>query len=127
MARPPARELTDRELQIMHHYWRHGPATAQEVRDRLAAQDGLDLAYTTVATLVRILADKGFLEAVNDQRPFRFKATQPYEKVSSRLLEDLVDKVFHGSRQALLLRLLNDKPLSAKERAALQQIVEGLS
>lgn len=127
MARPPARELTDRELQIMHHYWRHGPATAQEVRDRLAGDDGLDLAYTTVATLVRILADKGFLEAVNDQRPFRFRATQAYEKVSSRLLEDLVDKVFHGSRQALLVRLLDDKPLSAKERSALQHILEGLS
>jgi BlaI family penicillinase repressor len=127
MARPAARELTDRELQIMHHYWRHGPATAQEVRDRLAADDGLDLAYTTVATLVRILADKGFLEAVNDQRPFRYQATQPYEQVSSRLLEDLVDKVFHGSRQALLVRLLGDTPLPAKERAALQKILEGLS
>jgi predicted transcriptional regulator len=127
MARPAARELTDRELQIMHHYWRHGPATAQEVRDRLAADDGLDLAYTTVATLVRILADKGFLEAVNEQRPFRYRATQPYEKVSSRLLGDLVDKVFHGSRQALLVRLLDDTPIPAKERAALQRILEGLS
>jgi BlaI family transcriptional regulator, penicillinase repressor len=127
MARPPARELTDRELQIMHHYWRHGPATAQEVRDRLADHDGLDLAYTTVATLVRILADKGFLEVVNDQRPFRFRATQAYEKVSSRLLEDLVDRVFHGSRQALLVRLLHDQPLSAKERSALQKLLEAVS
>ncbi len=126
MARPPARELTGRELQIMHHYWRHGPATAQEVRDHLAEEDQLDLAYTTVATLVRILADKGFLRATNDQRPFRYQATQPYEAVSSRLLADMVDKVFHGSRQALLVRLLHNKPLSTKERSALQKILEGM-
>lgn len=127
MARPPAKQLTDRELQIMHHYWRRGPATAQEVRDQLAKEDGLDLAYTTVATLVRILADKGFLEATNGERPFRYQATRPYEEVSARMLDDLVDKVFLGSRQALLMRLMSEKRISTKERAALRQILEGLS
>lgn len=126
MARPPAKELTGRELQIMHHYWRHGAATAQEVRDRLAGSDKLDLTYTTIATLVRILVDKGFLEATNSERPFRYQATRPYEEVSAKLLDDVVDRVFLGSRKALLLRLFGDQKLSAKERAALERIMEGL-
>lgn len=126
MARPPARELTDRELQIMHHFWRHGPATAQDIRDRLETHDRLDLAYTTVATLIRILSEKGFLEAKNRERPFIYQATRPYDDVSARMLDDLVDKVFLGSRKALLLKLVDEKTLNAKERAALVKIVEGL-
>ncbi|HQR06257.1 MAG TPA: BlaI/MecI/CopY family transcriptional regulator [Gemmatales bacterium] len=126
MARPPARELTDRELQIMHHFWRHGPATAQDIRDRLENDDNLDLAYTTVATLIRILSEKGFLEAKNRERPFIYQAIRPYEDVSTNMLDDLIDKVFLGSRKALLLKLVDEKSLTSKERAALVKIVEGL-
>lgn len=126
MARPPAHELTGRELQVMHCFWRHGPATAQEIRDRLARAEGLDLTYTTVATLVRILVDKGFLVATNAERPFRYGATRPYEEVSAKLLDEVVDRVFLGSRKALLLRLFGDQKLSAKEKAALEKIMEGL-
>ncbi|OYV82664.1 MAG: hypothetical protein B7Z73_16915, partial [Planctomycetia bacterium 21-64-5] len=80
-------------------------------------------AYTTVATLVRILADKGFLNQLNDQRPFVFQPAKSYEEVSSKLLSDLVDRVFQGSREQLLLRLVDQKRLSAKERAALERIL----
>ena len=30
MARPPAKDLTERELEVMHVFWRHGEATAAE-------------------------------------------------------------------------------------------------
>ena len=69
MARPPAKELTERELEVMHVFWNRGESTVAEVRDVLAAA-GLDRAYTTVATLVRILADKRFLIQTNQERPF---------------------------------------------------------
>ena len=46
MGRPPAKDLTERELEVMHVFWRHGEATAAEARDRLAAA-GLDRTYTT--------------------------------------------------------------------------------
>jgi predicted transcriptional regulator len=95
------------------------------VRDVLAAA-GNDLAYTTVATLVRILCDKGFLVAVNEERPFRYRPTRPYKEVSRRLLDELVEKVFHGSRKQLLLHLVEEKPLNAKERALLEKLMEEL-
>ena len=59
MARPPAQELTERELEVMHVFWNRGESTVADVRDALGPS-GLDRAYTTVATLVRILADKKF-------------------------------------------------------------------
>ena len=122
MARPPAKELTERELEIMQVFWRKGTLSVAEVKDDLA-DAGLERAYTTVATLVRILADKGFVEQTNDQRPFIYRPAKSYEEVSGKLLTDLVDRVFQGSREQLLLRLVEQKKLSAKERAALEQIL----
>jgi predicted transcriptional regulator len=123
MARPPAKELTQRELEVMHVFWNLGEATAADARDELA-RGGLDRAYTTVATLVRILLDKGFLAQQPGDRPFRYRPARSYEDVSRRLLGDLIDRVFDGSREQLLMRLLEQKKLTAKERAALGAILK---
>jgi BlaI family transcriptional regulator, penicillinase repressor len=123
MARPPAKELTQRELEVMHVFWHVGQGTAAEIRDRLAA-DGRELAYTTVATLIRILSDKGFLEQTNAERPFKFRPVRSFEDVSRSMVGDLVDRVFRGSRELLLVRLLEERKLSAKERAMLEAAVQ---
>ena len=121
MARPKAKELTERELEIMHIFWESGEMTAQEVRNQLAAS-GRDLAYTTVATLVRILLDKDFLTQTHDVRPFRFQPARSFEDVSGSLIRDLVERVFGGSREQLLLRLMDER-LTAKERAAIKKLL----
>lgn len=122
MARPPAKELTERELEVMHEFWTRGESTVADVRDALAAS-GLDRAYTTVATLVRILTDKGYLEQTNHERPFRYRPARTYEEVSRKLLGEVLDRVFRGSREQLLVRLMEQKGLTAKERALLQDIL----
>ena len=122
MARPAAKELTERELEVMHAFWNLGESTVADVRDTLAAA-GLDRAYTTVATLVRILADKGFLVQTNQDRPFSYKPSQSYEEVSRKLLGDVIERVFRGSRELLLVRLMEQRALSAKERALLEEFL----
>jgi len=124
MARPPAKELTERELEVMHVFWNRGVSTVGEVRDALA-QAGLDRAYTTVATLVRILADKGFLVQTNQERPFGYRPSRTYEDVSRKLLGELLDRVFRGSREQLLVRLMEQKALTPKERAWLGDVLRG--
>jgi predicted transcriptional regulator len=122
MARPPAKELTERELEVMHAFWNRGESTVAEIRDVLAAS-GLDRAYTTVATLVRILLEKEFLTQTNEERPFRFRPARSYEDVSRKLLGEVLDRVFRGSREQLLVRLMEQKGLTAKERALLEDIL----
>ena len=122
MARPKASELTERELEVMHLFWNRGEQTVAAARDDLAAQ-GRDLAYTTVATLTRILVEKGFLEQVNEERPFRFKAIRTFEDVSRNLVTELVRRVFGGSREQLLVRLMEQRKLTLKERAVLEKIL----
>jgi predicted transcriptional regulator len=115
--------LTERELEVMHAFWRDGDATAAETRDRLAAS-GLDRTYTTIANLVRTLHDKGFLKQLNHERPFVYRPARSYEDVSGTLLGDLVERVFRGSRAQLLRRLVEERKLTDEERALLEQVVK---
>jgi len=123
VARPAAKELTERELDVMHIFWEHGSQTAAEVRDSLA-EEGRELAYTTVATLIKILVDKRFLKQTGEQRPFVYQPIRSFDEVSRRLVGDLVSRVFQGSREELLVRLLDGKKLTTKERRLLEQILE---
>lgn len=128
MARPKATELTERELEIMQVFWqRRGETiTIADVQSELNS-DERELAYTTVATLVRILVDKGFLEQTTDRRPHAFSPTRTHEEVSGRLLKDLVHRVFGGSAEALLLRLMQDEEMTASERRRLQALMQNSS
>ncbi len=123
MVRPSARDLTERELDVMHAFWNGGEGTAAEVRDRLAS-GGPDLAYPTVANLVRLLHEKGFLEQVTAEKPYRYRAVRSYEEVSGRLLGEVLRRVFRGSREQLLVRLIEQRRLTAAERAALEDILK---
>ena len=123
MARPKAKELTERELEVMHVFWKRGELTAADVRDALESQ-GRDLAYTTVATLVRILLDKQFLTQTCDERPFKFKPARTYEEVSRTMLGDLVQKVFGGSRSKLLMQLFEEDKLTPQEQQRLREILD---
>lgn len=122
MVRPKAKELTKRELEVMHVFWADGEQTVAQVRDRLAAQ-GRELAYTTVATLVRILCEKAFLKQTNAERPFLYCPKRSFEDVSGSLVRDLVQKVFGGSRDQMLVQLMGRRKLTAKERSTLERIL----
>jgi BlaI family penicillinase repressor len=122
MVRPAAKELTERELEIMHVFWARGEATIADVRDAMASS-GLNRAYTTIATLVRILTEKGFLDPIDDRRPARYQAARSFEDVSRRLLGDVLERVFKGSSEQLLVRLVEHGRLTAKERAKLRKIL----
>ncbi|QDT42988.1 Penicillinase repressor [Gimesia alba] len=128
MARPRAKELTERELEVMHVFWDETQAesgielTVSDVRDSLQ-KSGRELAYTTVATLVRILVEKDFLKQTNEERPFLYRAVRSFDEVSGNLLGDMIQKVFGGSREKLLLRLMDERKLTRKELKALEDIL----
>lgn len=123
MAGPRAKELTERELAVMRVFWDNGPGTAEEARERLA-DSGVELAYVTVANVVRGLLDKGFLKQLNKSRPFQYQAARSFAEVSKRLVGDLVDRLFDGSRQELLVQVLAKRRLTRSEKQFLQQVLQ---
>ncbi|MCH9654214.1 MAG: BlaI/MecI/CopY family transcriptional regulator [Planctomycetes bacterium] len=128
MARPKAKELTTRELEVMHVFWDQNQVdpvtelTVSDVRDAMQ-KAGRDLAYTTVATLVRILVEKGFLNQTNEERPFLYRAVRSFDEVSGNMLGEMIQKVFGGSREKLLMRLMEERKLTPKELKALEDIL----
>lgn len=124
MSRPAAKELTERELEVMQVFWDHGEMTANEARDRLAI-NGIDRAYVTIANLVRILLEKGFLKTTNDERPFTYAAVRSKDDVCGSFVGDLIKRVFGGSREKMLAHLLGgNRKLTSAERKLLQEILK---
>jgi len=123
MPRKTSRQLTERELEIMQVLWNQPQATVQQVRDALA-ETGIDRAYTTVATLVNVLVEKGYVHAETESRPHRFRPARTRNEVSRGMLQDLVQRVFRGSRTELLVRLLEAERLSKEELAELEQVLK---
>ena len=86
-------------------------------------ETGRGLAHTTVATLIRILTEKGFLEQTNAERPFVYRSIRSFEDVSTNMVGDLVSRLFGGSREKLLVQLLDQQSLTPRERELLEEIL----
>jgi BlaI family penicillinase repressor len=112
--------LTRRELDIMSVLWRRGMATVSEVRDDLAD----DLAYPTVQTMLRVLEGKGFVGHTVDGRAFLFHALVKQDEAADSALDRLVTKVYHGSRELLVNRLLADEDISADELRRIKKLLQ---
>jgi BlaI family transcriptional regulator, penicillinase repressor len=123
MNRPVSDVLTERELEVMHAFWRYGELSAQSARDHLEAA-GRPLTYTTVATLCRLLSEKGFLQRMGDVRPFAFRPTRTFDEVSKSLVSTMISKVFGGSRKQLLLQVFDKDQLNARQRQLLESLLQ---
>lgn len=123
MARPKNPELTDRELAVMQVFWQTEEATAEQARQELL-KAGEDVAYVTIANVVRGLLNKGFLKQTHSDRPYRYTAVRSFDDVSKKLLGAFMGRLFQGSREAMLVQLLNYRKLNKTERELLEQILD---
>ena len=124
MARPNSEYPTELELQILKVLWDAEPMTVREVRDVLAS-GGRDLAHTTVITMLGTMADKGQIEKLQPTqgKAFRFSPLIQRSDVSRGMLGDIVDRVFDGSAEAVMLSLLDVKELDEDELAGLRKLL----
>ncbi|MES2521286.1 MAG: BlaI/MecI/CopY family transcriptional regulator [Gemmatimonadota bacterium] len=112
--------LTRRELDIMSVLWRRGTATVAEVRDDLAD----DLAYPTVQSMLRVLEGKGYVGHTVEGRAFLFHALVEQGEAADSALARLVSKVYHGSRELLVNRLLADEDIPPDELRRIKAMLQ---
>lgn len=115
--------FTDRELDIMSVLWHHGDATAAEVRDALAEQ-GEDLAYNTVLSMLRILQDKGFVSYTVEGRAHRYRPLVQRDEAGRSAVRRLLTGLFDRSPELLLTQLLRDERLDRATLERLRAMVE---
>ena len=115
MAKSEKSVLTKLELQIMQVIWKQGASTVTAVQQGLEQQ----LAYTTVQTMLNILHRKGKLKRDLRGRAFAYSATVTEAKASIHAVRDLVDRMFGGSSEDLVMSLIKSRQIDPKKIAEL--------
>ena len=115
--KPP---LTRRELDVMAVVWTLGSATVGDVHARLPD----DLAYSTVLTILRTLESKGHVRHRQDGKAYRYYAVTRPEDAGDSALDRLVDKVFGGSRELLISRLVAGEEISPEELKRMRRLLD---
>ena len=120
MPKTPKPALTKLELRLMQVIWRQGPSTVASVGEQLSPE----LAYTTVQTMLNILERKGHLTRKLQGRAYLYTARMSEASALTQAVRDLVDRMFGGSSEDLVMSLLKSKDIDSKTIAALTRKLE---
>lgn len=122
--RNPLTPLGGTEMEVLREVWALGSATARQVHDQILPRRRV--AYTTVMTVLKNLADKGYLRYEPDGTAYVYSAARPAEEVQASLLSGILDKVFGGSAASLVQALAQQETLSATERDEIRRLIDNL-
>lgn len=113
--------LTEKEEQIMQHLWAHGPLF---VRELVALYPEPRPHFNTLATLIRILEQKGFVAHESINGSHRFYAVVEMKDCRSRSLGKLITDYFKGSYREVVSSLIEEEKITAGDLRELLDIVE---
>jgi BlaI family transcriptional regulator, penicillinase repressor len=113
--------LSDAQLEIMDLIWRERECSVADVWKELAARRGIS--RNTVQTLMVRLEEKGWLTHREEGVGFLYRATVSRERTQQQSVQRMVDTVFNGSAEGLVLALLNGGTLSKAEADRIRKMI----
>ncbi len=122
MRRKKLSALTDLELDVMNIVWKYWGVTVRQIVEELKAFR--PLAYTTVQTVLTILTQKGFVEYTPRGRAYVYRAIVQSEGIREETVNAVVDKLFEGSHQSLMLHLIGSDSLTSDEATELRRLLD---
>jgi BlaI family transcriptional regulator, penicillinase repressor len=122
MARPPSTQPTDGELEILKALWDSGPSELGRVRAALLQKR--PVATTTVATMLKVMQQKGLVRREEGPRGALWFAEVSQSQAASGLLGKLLDHVFDGSARRLVAHLIEQDTLTANDRQAIRRMLD---
>lgn len=93
--------------------WGRERTTVRDVYETLLERR--KVAYTTVMTMMRILEEKGYLAKSAAEKAYVYTAAEPKERVVGGMVSEFLQRVFDGAAKPLLLHLVENREVSAKE------------
>ena len=123
MPRPRHVTPTPAELEVLKLLWERGASTVREVMNDLNAI-GPTRAYTSVMSLMNVMADKGLLERSPQGRAFVYRPTVAEDRTLAGMLGELLQKAFDGSANLLVSRLLEASSPTEAELAEIRKTLE---
>ncbi len=102
--------LTEVELEFMTVVWATGGGTVREILAVL--NQAQERAYTSVATVLKIMEQKGFLTSERADRSLIYRPAIPKAEYQKTSLKNLSSKLFNGAPAALVARLVDDEEVT---------------
>jgi BlaI family transcriptional regulator, penicillinase repressor len=115
-------KLVGRQLAIMKLLWEHGEATVAQLQALLDTDP--PLAYSTVATVLSRMAQKGLVEHRIQDRQFYYRSAVTQDGAGRSMLGELVSRVFDGSPAELVSNLLDSDQVDARELQRIKKLVQ---
>lgn len=101
--------------------WERREATVADVHEALAFE--MDLAYTTVATMLRKMEARGLLRHHSEGRSFVYRPVVGADAVTRSMSDHLLDRLFEGSLADMVSHLLTSREVSREELVKLERLI----
>ncbi|MBN1852146.1 MAG: BlaI/MecI/CopY family transcriptional regulator [Pirellulales bacterium] len=112
--------LGDLQLRILQVLWDDGPSSVAAVQ----RATGEDLAYTTVATMLRKMEARGLVTHHESGRRYIYRAAVKRDEVTHGIADRLVDRLFHGSLTGAVNHLLETREVDPDELDDLERLIQ---
>jgi predicted transcriptional regulator len=119
---PLEKPLTEVELELMDTIWDLAPCTIKEVQVEVSKRR--ELAYTSVATIMKILEQKGALQSRKDDRAHVYVPRLTRSEYETSSLQHLTANLFRGDPSSMVMRLLNDTHLTSEELKNIRKLLD---
>ena len=113
--------LGELQFEIMKVLWMRREATVAEVHEAL--EGGANLAYTTMATMLRKMEGRGLVRHRSEGRTFVYRAAIAEDAVTRSMADDLLDRVFEGSLADMVSHLLTTREVDRDELIRLEKLI----
>jgi predicted transcriptional regulator len=113
--------LGDLQLRIMKVLWECDGASVGEVLDALGTD--VDLAYTTIATMLRKMEARGLVKHVSAGRRFIYQAAVAPDVVTRSMANDVLERLFEGKLADMLDHLLSTREVSPDDLRELERLI----
>ncbi len=124
MAKVNLPKPTEAELAILRVLWGLGKASVRQVQERLEAERGTG--YTTTLKLMQIMLEKGLLKRDDSQHAHIYEASVTRGKTQRQIVGEMLDQVFDGSAQQLVMQALSTKKSSPAELSEIRNLLDDL-
>ncbi len=113
---------TGKELLILGILWEIGPATVRQVNELMNKEQ--KTGYTTTLKFMQIMTKKGLL--IRDDSKFQhiFAPAISEDITQGQVVDDMIDKVFGGSAQKLVMQALSRKRVSPDQMTQIRQLLD---
>ena len=117
--RPP---LSGAEWEVMKVLWDGGPMALGDINERIPEEQ--NWGYSTVKTLVRRLAAKGWLKRQRVGNSYLYRPAVRWERAARSAIRDFSDRVLNGLLSPFVAYYAEERDLTPEDIDQLERIIK---